>query len=176
MENTRSFRKFKKEPMIVSLVFLALSLAAFIFVYGRVLENEKSATEAEAVWRMEASRREEIVSLDRLLQDLAPERAELASHFAQGSNAVPFLDALEKMGTQVSVKPEIAFVDITKDKSGLLVDIRTSGTFEAVYKYLLLLENSPYELEFLVVDLGKQGDQNADWRGNFKIKLLSFLP
>jgi hypothetical protein len=59
---------------------------------------------------------------------------------------------------------------------------QTSGSFEAIYKFLNLLENSPYELDFLSMDMHKmapdvvvKGAQNLKWEAVFKIKLLTFV-
>ncbi len=175
MENARSFRKFKKEPLILSLVLLTVSLAAFLFLYSQIENNQKVTNEAQASWQQEQDRREGTRSLERLIMETERERKEVDSHFAEGSNVVPLLDALEALALSVSAKLDINSVDIAKDGGGLLVDLKASGTFEAVYKYLLLLESSPYELEFMTVDLNKTGEGGAEWTGNFKLKLLSFV-
>lgn len=176
METSRSFRKFKKEPLILSIALLAISVSAFWFIEGRINNNKTIGDEAEASWLKEADRREEIRSLDRLVKDVEEEKKELESHFAQSSNVVPFLDMLEKLAFSTSAESEIISVGVSKDKAELLIEMRTTGTFEAVYKYLLLLESSPYQLEFITVDLHKLSGEGADWGGNFKIKLLSFVP
>ncbi|OGI92479.1 hypothetical protein A2933_01040 [Candidatus Nomurabacteria bacterium RIFCSPLOWO2_01_FULL_46_18] len=176
METARSFRKFKKEPFIFSIILLAITLSVFAFLYNRINQNKKVSDETEMKWQAESNRREEIKSLERLIKEVEEKRVALESHFARSSNAVPFLDLLEKLALSVSAKPEIVSVDVAKDKTGLLVEVGTIGTFEAVYKYLLLLENSPYQLEFISVDLHKISEQGTDWRGNFKMKLLSFIP
>jgi len=176
METPRSFRKFKKEPLIFSIAFLLVALSAFAFLYNRISQNKKMSDETEIKWQAEFSRREEIKSLDRLVKEVEDKRIAVESHFAQSSNVVPFLDLLERLALSVSAKPEIVSVGVAKDKSGLLVEVKTVGTFEAVYKYLLLLENSPYQLEFLSVDLHKVSEGSSDWGGNFRMKLLSFIP
>ena len=176
METNRSFRKFKKEPLIFSMILLLLALSAFAFLYNRTNQNKKLSEETEMKWQAEFNRREEIKSLDRLVKDVEEKKIALESHFAQSSNVVPFLDMLEKLALSTSVKSEIVSVDVAKDKSGLLVEMKVAGIFEAVYKYLLLLENSPYQLEFVSADLHKVSEGSADWAGNFKMKLLSFIP
>ena len=167
METTRSFRKFKKEPLIFSIVLLAAALSIFAFLYSRINQNKKASGEMEMKWQAESSRREEIKSLERLIKEVEEKRIALESHFAQSSNAVPFLDLLERLALSVSAEPEIVSVDVAKDKTGLLVEVETTGTFEAVYKYLLLLENSPYQLEFVSVDLRKISEAGSPSGGKF---------
>ena len=76
--------------------------------------------------------------------------------------------------------------------------VKTPGTFDSLYKFLTLLENSPYELEFVGMDLTREGDFTsvavetpADgtgaqtivppsikiprWQATFDVRLLSFI-
>ena len=111
------------------------------------------------------------------------ERALLQTHVAKSSDAVPFLDSLERLALSVSVKSEITSVDVGKNNSNLIVLIKSSGSFENLYKFLMLLENSAYELEFLSVDIQKVGGVDSaigtgvpEWESRLRIKLVSFLP
>jgi hypothetical protein len=88
-----------------------------------------------------------------------------------GSNIVPLLDAIEQLALRVKAKSEITSVDFSKDNNSLLLGIKASGSFVPIYKFLMLLENFPYELEFSSVDIKKTDTQ---WEAVFKIKILSF--
>src|SRR3989338_524694 len=96
METNRSFRKFKKEPLIFSMILLLLALSAFAFLYNRTNQNKKLSEETEMKWQAEPSGREKKKSLERLFKEVEEKRIALESHFAQSSNVVPFLDMLEK--------------------------------------------------------------------------------
>jgi hypothetical protein len=66
----------------------------------------------------------------------------------------------------------------------LLVGVKVAGVFEAVYKFLTLLENSPYEIEFLSMDIHKtlvtdvagKSVGGSTWEAILKIRLLTFIP
>jgi len=172
--NPRQSQKFKKTPMILAIMFLVFSCFAFFFLYKEINKNKKIAQETQAKWQNEASRREEIRSLERLIKSINKEKDLVESHFAQSSNIVPFLDTIEKLAVSSKAKSEVVSVDILQDGSGLSVGLKTSGSFEAIYKFLTLLENSSYELEFVSVNIQKLSTQ-AGWEATFKIKLLSFI-
>lgn len=176
--NPRSFKKFKKAPFFLSVLLLALSSAGFFFLFQEVNENKKLTEEARAKWQMEEARRQEIRSLEIFLEDVIVKREEFDSHFARSSNIVPFLDSIEELARRVSAEPEVVSVDSTQDGQGLTVVVRASGSFGALYKFLELLENSPYELEFTTVDISKTSGAQAgkDWEAFFRLNLLSFLP
>lgn len=171
--NLHHSQKFKKMPLIFSIIFLAFSCFAFFFLYKEINNNKKISEKTQIEWQNETSRREDIRSLERSIKSISKEKTLLESHFAQSSNIVPFLDTIEKLALSSKNKSEVVSVDILQDGSGLLIGLRASGSFEAIYKFLTLLENSPYELEFISVDMQRLSLQ-AGWEVVFKIKLLSF--
>ena len=134
-------------------------------------------------WQNETNRRNEIKSLERSIKAIDQEKILLESHFAQSSNIVPFLDTIEQLASRVKAKSEVVSVDILKDVNQFLVVIKTSGSFESIYKFVKLLENSPYELEIASLDIQKSSAQTVSdkkvaipqWEAVFKIKLLSFI-
>lgn len=182
-ESPQSFRKFKKTPLILSVLFLAFSCFVFMFLYGVTVSNQEVYEKKQAEWQNEAARREEVKILERSIQEVENERILLESHFAQSSNVVPFLDTLERLARQAgALSGEIVSVGTPQD-GGLQVSMRTEGSFETLYKFVTLLENSPYELELLMLDLKRQGAPdtagggtgNSRWEAMLEINLLSFV-
>jgi len=181
--DTQSLKKFKKAPLLVSAVFLIFSCLIFLFLYKKIDDNRKMSEKAKIEWQIEATRREEIRSLERSIRAIEKERNLLESHFARSSNVVPFLNTIERLALAANLKSEIISVDILKDRNGLAVAVKTSGSFESIYKFLTLLENSPYELEFPSADIKNTGalivsgkkNRTPRWEANFKINLLSFV-
>jgi hypothetical protein len=126
-------------------------------------------------------RREEIRSLERSIKEIAPEREAIEAHFAQSSNIVPFLDTIEKLARDAGVKSEVRSVDIAEGTSELMVSLGTTGSFASMYRFIRLLENSPYELEITSFEIDQAGASAGtlsggarEWSGSFTVKLLSF--
>lgn len=173
---------FKKTPLFLSIILLIFCCTVFYF-FNRAVNNKiKMSGQMLGEWQKEASRREEIRSLNRSVGTIEGQKTLIDSHFAQSSNIVPFLDTIESLALKVGTKAEVTSVDISEDSLGLMVGLKASGSFEAVYKFLLLLENSPYELEFASMDIKKAVTQSekdiklkSSWDAVFKIKLLSFI-
>lgn len=176
-----SFRKFKKIPLAISTVLLLLSVFLFFFIYKNIQDSNKIFTEAQTKWQQEESKRSEIKSLERFLSITAEDRVSLDSHFIRSSDVVPFLDSIEKLAPQVKATTEVTSVDISPGNTSLAVGIKASGTFEGLYKFLTLLENSPYQIEFVSMNMRKIEDETLSkgvapqWSAIFKIKLLSFM-
>jgi len=176
--------KFPKIPLFLSAMFFLFSFFTLFYFFQEINNNNEESQLKEIEWQTEMLRRDEIKMLDRSIKIIEIERKELETHFAKSSDVVPFLDTIERLAPQVGAKAEVVSVDIGEDKVSLIVGMKASGTFEGIYKFLTLLENSPYELEFVSIDIQKRdvlntSDQNqigSRWNATFKIRLLSFIP
>lgn len=174
---------FPKLALPLSILFFAFSCIAFYFFYQDINVKNTLAEENNVIWQNEANRRNVLSSMDHSLKIIAPEIEKLETHFAQSSDVVPFLNSLENTGRAVGVKAEVTSVEIPKDSNVLVVSMNTTGNFEETYKFLTLLENSPYQIDFTKVEIGRNGDLDAllskgvepVWSGSFKMTLLSFI-
>ena len=175
MKNT-----FFKMQLIVCLLILILSFVGLFFFYKNINQKNETVLTKALAWKTEAQKREEIKSLDRSVKLIEPERLELESHFAFSSNIVPFLDTIEGFGPKVGIESQVTSVDLSKDQNSLVVGLKASGSFTGIYKYITLLENSPYELDFMSMQLSRDGassttNTNKNWTAAIKINLLSFV-
>ncbi len=166
----------QKIPFLVAVTLLLASSFAFLFLYMQINKNNDRAEADLNKWEAEVARREEIKSLDRTLKNVQEEKAELEKHFAQSSDVVPFLNTIESLARAVGTDPEIMSVESSKESDILLVGMQTRGSFEAVYKFLMLLENSPYQVELTSVNVSRSvGEGSRPWDMMLKFKLLSFI-
>ncbi|HEY4493861.1 MAG TPA: hypothetical protein VJB95_00285 [Candidatus Paceibacterota bacterium] len=163
-----------KLPLLISFIFLALSAVVFFSLYRAVNKNIVLAEGAEAVWQKEMSRQNDIKSLQNSIRLIDKEKEELTAHFIASSDVVPLLDMLERLAREVGAKGEITFVDNGGGNAGLTVSLRAAGSFESIYKFIRLLENSPYELEFTFLDLKKLDTKTPSWEASIRVKLLTF--
>ena len=173
---------FPKMSLFLSFMFFCVSFFVFLFFYRAISDNNKESQLKEQQWQSETLRRNGIKQLDDSVKMIEGDRAQLETHFAQSSDIVPFLDTIEGLAPKTGITAEVTSVDLSADRTELVVGMKTSGTFNGLYKFLTLLENSPYELEFLGMDMHKQtvasvGDKSSsvvEWDAVFQIKLLSF--
>ncbi|PIR69051.1 hypothetical protein COX93_00830 [Candidatus Nomurabacteria bacterium CG_4_10_14_0_2_um_filter_30_12] len=175
---------FKKKSLIFSIIFFLFTCTIFVYLFLIVSKNKEVSEISQEKWQIETIHRENIKSLVSLVKSVESERSLLETHFVKSSDIVPFLDTIEKLAKNVGVNAEIVSVDIPKDNSSLVVETKVSGSFETIYKLILLLENSPYELQFVSVNIKGSDTQYIiidknnkvpEWTAIFKIKLLSFV-
>lgn len=173
----------QKILLFISAVIFLFFCFAFVLLYRRINDNNQKIQQDQINLQIEARKHENIAFLNQSLQKIAPERALLENHFVKSSNVVPFLNTLEQLASRVGVSAQINSINTKTDNSELTVDLKASGSFEAIYKFLTLLENFPYELDFISMDLrklnlsGASGENINDlnWEAILKIRLLSFI-
>ena len=165
-----------------AIVFFLISVVVFFFIYKEIKKNTDEIRKVEADLATEISKRDEIKTLNSYILSIQNEKAELETHFVQSSDVVPFLNTLERLGQGVGTKVEVNTISIAKDGTGLLVSLKDTGNFEQIYKFITLLENAPYELEFVSVDIGNSvqpdgatSKNTRAWEAEINLKLISFI-
>ena len=114
------------------------------------------------------------------MKSIEEEKSSFESHFIKKSDIVYFLDSIEKLSKSVGASTSIVTVNEDQDKAELALSLSVEGSFESIYKFLMLLENAPYEIEIVDFDIEKGGsvvtatNSIENWKASFKIKLLSF--
>lgn len=174
---------FPKIALPLSVLFFIASCLIFSFIHTQIDKNNSLAEENNIVWQSEANRRNVLSTMDHSIKVIAPEIMQLETHFAQSSDVVPFLNLIENTARKVGAKAEVLSVDVPVDGKVLSVAMNASGHFEEVYKFLTLLENFPYQLEFISVDVKRSGGFDVpvfkgtrpEWSAFIKINLLSFV-
>lgn len=164
--------------LVCSIIFLAFFCYVFYFLYVQIITNDLTTKEIDAKWKAEFARREEIKSLEKALDTVSSEQSSLESHFVKSSDLVSFLNNMEDLGKGVSATAETTDLNLSSDKSTLVVRIKAEGNFESIYKFITLLENYPYQIEFSSLDVVKDSTDTASkssvWKMEATINLLSF--
>lgn len=175
---------FQKKSLIFSIILFLCVSFIFVFLYREVDSKREILQQAQEKWHIETTHRENAKSLINSIETIKSERSLLETHFVQSSDVVPFLDTIEKLAKEIGVKAEIVSVDIDKNSSSLIVEMKAQGSFEIVYKLIMLLEHSPYNLEFVLANIQNQNEENVStnktnkfqlWTATFQIKVLSFV-
>ncbi len=173
---------FQKILLFISATLLIFFCFTFIFLYRKINNNNQKTQQDTISLQTETRRRDDVASLNQALQKIAPDRIFFENHFIKSSDIVPFLNLIEKLASEVGVSAQIDSVDTKIDNTELIVNLKVSGRFGALYKFLTLLENSPYIIDFISMDMRKLSSpivlgkniKDLNWEVVFKIQLLSF--
>jgi len=164
----------QKKQLVFAIIFFIITLPSLLFFYTNINVQEIASGQKLTEWRVEAARRDEIKFLDSSMKKIEGEKAMLETHFVQISNPVPFLGTLDKLAKSVNTEYTVSSFDASPDGTSLIVVMNATGNFEAFYKFLTLLENVSYDIEFVSIDMKKETDTNK-WSAAIKIKLLTFV-
>lgn len=172
----------KKRHYIYTFLYFILLLgvlAGTYFFYKEILSIKEVAIKKQSDWQLEEDRRNEIKNLERSIKDLAEERKELNSHFVSGEDPVAFLNSLEEMAISVGAIAEVSTVDKSKENSDLIVNLKVSGGFDSLYKFVTLIENSHYVMEIknlsMSTSISDVKNLNSNkWDMNVQLKLITF--
>ena len=174
-------KNFPIIQLFVSVLLFCVFLFVFFYFFRAIKNNVEESKSKEGEWQTETLRRDEIKTLNNSIKVIEDKRNLLETHFAKSSDIVPFLDTIEELALKVNTKAEITSVNILEDHTGLSVGMKASGTFSGLYKFLTLLENSSYELDFISMNIQKGIESDTKnkiipkWDAIFRIKLLSFI-
>jgi len=163
-----------------------MSLGLF-FLYRGINMNHGAYEQLTNDYKAEEDRREEIQSLNKAISEIDTEIAILDSHFInenqKDEQVALYLSSLEELATSVGARAEVTFVEVPNDKTkNFSIALHIGGSFNSVYKFLLLLENSKYELDVVSAKFFRESEgdisgigESPKWRADFKLKVLSFL-
>lgn len=118
--------------------------------------------------------------LENLLNENAGEREIIQNSFLGQRDLVRFIEDLERVGRDsgIDLKVESASLVSRPEELGPSFRLRAQGSFSALFQYLLLLENLPYEISFEEANLSFSGTGSrkgeAPWSGFYVIKLISY--
>lgn len=164
------------------IVILSLVNVLFACLYGLLFFSirQKNAQTAEiysSLYKKE-SEKGALDSTAKSLADTSEQRKILDAYFITPTQAVSFLEKMEKLGgysnTIIVLK---AVTPPKKQGDGLLLDFSASGNFQDVYRLFSLLEEMPYRMMMRTAILSKSGDEKnpEQWTGSFSVVLQSYL-
>jgi Tfp pilus assembly protein PilN len=171
--------------LTIASFFTVLSVLAFLYIFNSLqIKNKNFVNFLKETEELE-QKREKIKTLNNSVEEVFLQKEELDKYFAKKSDVVPFLDTLQSLSVQAGAPAEFSYLDLSTDGKGLEVQIKSEGTFSAIYKFLSILENSPYLFEFTDMNLqrkeslNEEGElikiQNPLWILSLRMTLVSFI-
>lgn len=116
--------------------------------------------------------------LENFLSDTAPQREEISGGFVSENELIDFIEDLEGAGGNVGTEVKVESATFSGDKEASVPSFRlqASGSFDSLFKLMLVLENLPYEIDFEDLSFTKSSadGKTSSWNGVFIIKLLSY--
>lgn len=167
----------KRTLLLIAVILLNIIFAAGIAFLFKTISSKKLVLMALQNKILETEEKKQGISaLKNLLKNIGAQKQEIDNIFTEENKIVDFIESLEDIAKLAGAEISFRNADIPANSSAnnslpvFLFDIR--GSFEAVFKFLKLAENLPYQTN--IQNLGLLLEEK-NWRANFKIQLLSFL-
>lgn len=161
-----------------SFLLLLGVLGGTYFFYKQIVIVKEFTMQKQNEWQVEENRRNEIKNLERSVKNLAQEKKELDSHFVSSDDPVDFLNNLELMASSVGALAEVNTVGTVENNSTLIINLKVNGSFDSLFRFLTLLENSFYIIEVQSLSLNTAISEvknlNPKWDMNLQVKLITF--
>jgi len=161
--------------LILALVFIALYALGYIVVQKKFSDVKDLVLQS----RQEVLETEQLQSTKHLINDTREQREKLNNYFVTEDEIVVFIEQIESLGSFAGVSLELNAVDVVSDAGddALSLKFTTYGSWEGTYYLLALIETLPYNIYIERVRVLREDSENkgSQWRGDFNIRLNSFI-
>lgn len=154
-------------------------LGAYAYLLYAVQTKNKESSALYTLSHDQILDKGKIQELERALKETEKERGKFYEYFMNATNAVAFIEQIEKLGKSASVSLSVSSVsDGIKEDGTIQLGFSATGSFVNLYRLMALVESLPYKITLKKVDFQKSdgGEEGADWKGNFMVILESFTP
>lgn len=145
------------------------SQARIIGLEKEILENERSI--------------QNINALEKILEQLKTEKQTIEKAVVSEKDLVGFIEFLESLAQKTNIDLNIGSAVLPQNKTEPpSFSLNLAGSFSALTKFNILLENSPFgvnvetsQIRKLSSDEKKAKKTDKDWEGILKINVLNYL-
>lgn len=170
-------KKIKKLLAVFFLVDVVL-LCVYGYLFFVITDKNKETAALYLTSHQQSSDKEKIQGLARMLKESENDRKKLSEYFVTKTNAVAFIEQIEKIGKDVGVGLTVNSVsDAAKDKGSIELSFSATGSFPDMYRLIALVESMPYKVTLKKMDMQRAGDlkEGISWKGNFAVVLDGFV-
>lgn len=136
-------------------VGLLVAIAANIFITRTITRDWSVLSFSRREFEVSEEQRDVLAEAVRLLEELGPDRDRIRGSFADPSNPLPLIEAIENLGRRLGVRLKLALVG----SDGLPgYTVTAEGTFPEVLQFLERLESLPFLVQFGDVRIVRSGE------------------
>lgn len=162
----------KGSPAIILLNLLGLAAVVFL---GRQLANDANRVIAIHQELYTTARgKEGLAFAAKTLAETTESRAIVAGAFLRGSELISFIEKLESLAKTAGVDFNLDEPKSLAGKTGgLHLTFSATGSFTGLYRFLALLENLPYRIDWNSLDWSQKS--GTTWSGIFDLTVASYV-
>lgn len=177
--------------LIISIITAVFAILVFIF-FMKVIKNKNEHISAvTAILGEKMREKEESVLYAERIAEIKTLQSSINNYFINIKKVDTFVDYLEQIGTNMKSVISVKNIEIPEKDGGVIsVKLLIAGTFEEVMNTVNYLENIPYQIDIIQVNLDKQPENNnenknevvkqknlqtATWQADVSFNILSSM-
>jgi len=174
----REIHKKTKILFSTGIILVVFSVTLYIIGYNIVQKEYIKVSNLILQSKQGVLETEQLQSIKHLINETKSQREKINKYFITADEIVAFIEQIESLGEFTGVSFDLSSVDAVDDSGdALLLKFTTYGSWQDTYYLLALIESLPYNIDIERVRIIKEKlkDSTAKWRGDFNIRLNSFI-
>lgn len=175
---------------LYSAVWILGALSIYASALTKLNALHAKAEKVEAAETVRGNTESFRVALKAAMDHTALDRARLESHFVRKDGVVEFINGLEDLGRSEGLVTNINSLSESwqEGNSGsLMLSLKVSGSFSAIYQYLLLLQELPQKMRITSVQFAAgqsgapatlsavQGNSSSVWSADIQALVVHYI-
>lgn len=165
----------------VALAFFGISIIAFWGLLYLILSYETKLAEGQEQIQKATVHKQEIASLDRLIEETVSEREEISSYILHDDDdVIRFLSLIETLGNEQGV--ELKTTSLNAESAGdlfenLAINISVTGSYRSIQHLLMLFETLPFQSSVSRLSLTRASETgvNGAWDGKLTLNVTKYV-
>lgn len=168
----------KNKKLIISLILIiVLNLIAVLgclYLYSSIRTQREFMRQDMKNLALLEKKVQNIKLLESQSEKLKTDAQKMEQVFLKEENIVGFIENLENLGKDAGVSIELSSVRMDDENiKEPHFDLILRGSFNALFRYIVLLENLPYQIIFEKLNMSSR---DKSWEARTVIILSSFIP
>ena len=169
---------------ILSIFITMLVVATFIFLLKVIKDKNQKVSIAMIALEEKIKEKEDAIIFSGKILEIKDLQSSVNNYFIHTDEIDIFVDYLEKLGADVGGELVVKNIEIPKETENTLsFKVSIYGTFDQVYKTIILLENVPYQVNVVQVYLNSnikkektekdKIQEEKEWQADVSFNILS---
>lgn len=164
-------------PVFIVVAGLVI-VGVYFLLFGQIQKERDKVLSLRRELAVIEKKQKNIQSLERLLDETEEQKRDVENIFVDDKTVVRFIEELERLAEITGAVLEIkdASLPRTDEDLGPTFSMEIEGSFKNIFRYLELLENVPFQVEFNEIRFVKPGGAGGAgaWSLAIVLRVLSY--
>ncbi|PIR69266.1 MAG: hypothetical protein COU47_04195 [Candidatus Niyogibacteria bacterium CG10_big_fil_rev_8_21_14_0_10_46_36] len=170
----------RKSITIIIGVIVLLAFLAWLgrFFVAKISEKQQHLVDIQTEIERMGVRQQNLKDLEILFDEVQQRKDEIDSVFINERSVVRVIESFEARARELGVELEVesASLPTASAARGPEIQLHLEGSFDALYRYIKVLEVMPFQISIDLVNINKRSSaEGPGWAATIRLTVLSFL-